>query len=241
MLDEAVVAIIERFNLPLAGQVVPNPADDRGLLIPLYLSKDASGRQNPSGKTLAQLRAALAEVALQAEFLLINRASEQMEEGLRSSLIGSFPNLVRTSYLSVAGGVAHVWVEKKKELSKNDIQAMTDHILRYANLFRIERAELKVTSDFDVATPTEVLRAVRKLAPATCEEVCGELETKGYAVPSLQWVNHRFDLLRKNELIVRMNNRTYALTSKALHQLGTIKDGRSPDIGRLLALARREA
>lgn len=239
MLDEDVSAIIANFRLPLAGEIVPNPTNENGLLIPVYVTKDASGRQRPSGKVLAELRAALAEFALQPEFLLINRASEQMEEGLRASLISTFPSLVRTSYLSVAGGVAHVWVEKKKEPSERDVQGMAEHVTRYAKLFKVERAELRFTSDFDLATPTEVLRAIRRLAPANCEQVCQELEERGFDVPSPQWVNHRFDLLRKGELVVRMPDRTYALTSKALHQLGTVKSKRSPDVSRLLALARR--
>jgi hypothetical protein len=238
---EEVRSAVAAFHLPLAGEVLLNPSVDNGVLVSIYVSRDAGGRRIPSGKTIAKLTEAILAVGATAEYLLIDETAQQLEEGVRASLINSFPSLVRNSYLTVTDGVAQVWVEKKKDLSDDERARLTEHVRTYARLFNLRGASLHVTSDFALATPTEVLRAIRRLAPANCEQICRELEDRGFSVPSLQWVNHRFDLLRKGGLIVRMSDRTYALTRKALHQLGTIKNKRSPDIGRLLALARRDA
>lgn len=236
---EEVRSIVEGFNLPLAGEVLLNPTVENGVLISIYSTRDPQGRRTPSGKVLAQLREAIAGAGATAEYLLIDEAAQQLEEGVKASLLNSFPSLVRNSYLSVSDGVAQVWIEKKKDLGVDDRARLTEHIRTYARLFNLRGATLHVMSDFALATPTEVLRAIRKLAPASCEQACRELEGRGFKVPSLQWVNHRVDLLRKGGLVVRMADGTYSLTWKALHQLGTVKDKRSPDIGRLLALARR--
>jgi hypothetical protein len=141
----------------------------------------------------------------------------------------------------VEDGVAQVWVEQKKELTAEDRSVLAEHIQVHAELFALRGAKLHLMSESSVATPTEVLRVIRKLAPATCESVCKELESRGFSVPSLQWVNHRFDLLRKQGFVVRMEERRYALTREALHRLGTVKSKSSPDVSRLLALARRGA
>ena len=238
---EEVRSIVAGFNLPLAGEVLLNPTVENGVLVSVYVTRDSQGRRTPSGKLLADLRAALTAVGATPEYLLIDKASEQLEEGVRASLLNSFPAMVRNSYVTVSDGVAQVWIEKKRDLSDIERTRLTDHVRTYASLFNLRGASLHVMSDFALATPTEVLRTIRRLAPATCERVSRELQERGFSVPSIQWVNHRFDLLRKGGLVVRMPDRTYALTSKALHQLGTVKDKRSPDVGRLLALARRGA
>jgi len=230
---------VAQFGLPLASDVMLSPTVDNGVLIAIYVCRDAKGRRHPSGKILAQLSEAVSQRGAVAQYLLIDETAQQLEEGVRASLLNTFPSLVRNAYLTVTDGVAQVWMEKKKDLSDEERARLTDHVRTYAKLFNLRGATLHVMSDFSLATPTEVLRAIRKLAPATCEQVFDELKDRGFAVPSLQWVNHRFDLLRKNGLLVRMSDRTYSLTWKALHQLGTVKDKRSPDIGRLLALARR--
>jgi hypothetical protein len=236
---EEIRSLVARYELPLAGEVLLNPATDNVVLISIYVTRDAHGRRSPSGKILAELSEAVAQAGATAEYLLIDETAQQLEEGVKASLLNSFPSLVRNSYLSVTDGVAQVWVEKKKDLTDDERARLTEHVRTYARLFNLRGASLHVMSDFALATPTEVLRVVRKLAPATCEQVCAELESRGFSVPSLQWVNHRFDLLRKSGLVVRMPDATYCLTWEALHQLGTVKDKRSPDIGRLLALARR--
>jgi hypothetical protein len=238
---EEIRSLVAKFGLPLAGDVLINPAFPNGVLISIYITRDANGRRHPSGKILAQLTEAIAAAGGTAEYLLIDEKAQQLEEGVKASLLNSFPQLVRNSYVTVSDGVAQVWIEKKQELDNIQRVRITEHVRTYAQLFKLRGASLHVMSDFTLATPTEVLRAIRKLSPASCEEVCRELEARGFAVPSLQWVNHRFDLLRKNGLVVRMQNQTYALTREALQKLGTVKNRRSPDVGRLLALARRGA
>jgi hypothetical protein len=236
---EQIRRIIGALDLGQGAEVLLNPSVEDGVLITLYVSRDPNGRRHPSGEVLARIKREVGRVGASVEFLLLDKEQHEIEDGLRASLVSSYPKLIRNSYTTVIEGVAQVWIEKKRELTDSEREAVTNHVRKYADLFNLRGAVLNVTSDFSLATPTEVLRAIRKLSPTTCEAVCHELESRGFSVPSLQWVNHKLDLLRKNGLVVRMPDRSYALTWLALHQLGTQKNKRSPDIGRLLALARR--
>ena len=235
---EDVRALVASFDLPPASEVLINPAVENGVLISLRVTRDSQGRRSPSGSTLAKVRNAVAAAGATAEYLLIDKTTQQIEDGIRASLVNSFPDVIRNSYLTISNEVANVWIDKKRNLTPDEIVLITAHIRTHAELFKMQGAKLHITSDFSIATPTEVLRVVRRLSPAGCEEVSAELKIRGFSVPSLAWVNHRFDLLRKQGLLVRVRDRQYVLTSRALHQLGTIKGKRSPDISRLLALAR---
>lgn len=238
---ESVRTAVATFDIPLAGDVLLNPRVENGVMIAVYITRDAHGRQSPSPKTLEAVRSALAQLGASSDFVLLDESAQQLEDSVKASLVKSYPHLIANSFVTVEDGVAQVWIDKKVELSEADRQALAGHVRAHAELFSLKGAILHVMSDASIATPIEVLRVVRKLAPATCEEVCTELESRGFAVPSLQWVNFRFDLLRKQHLLVRMADRRYALSKLALEQLGTIKSGRSPDVDRFLALARRGA
>lgn len=231
---------IAKFNLPLAGSVVPSPTVENCVLVSIYTIRDDRGRRSPSGKTLSELRGVIASYGADVEYLLIDEALSELEDGCRTSLVNSFPDIVRNSYTTVLDGVANVWVEKKRDISIEENTKIRELVDNISRVYKLRGAILRVTSDFRIATPTEFLRALRKIAPADCEDLDKELRTRNFSVPSLQWVNHRLDMLRKQGLIVRIAAGHYALTAVALQKLGTVKSRQSPDVIRLLALARRE-
>ena len=57
-------------------------------------------------------------------------------------------------------------------------------------------------------------------------------------MPSEGWMAHMADSLRKSGLVVRLKSGKYALSLAGLMALGSAKNAKSPDISRLLDLAR---
>jgi hypothetical protein len=136
-------------------------------------------------------------------------------------------------------GKAIAWVENKRELETNDRDRITAQIKKFAELYPVRAVHVNFTADAILATNFEILAVVRRYAPIGCEDLRDRLLARDFSVPSLDWINRKFDTLRKTGLLIRRPDRTYALTADALHRLGTRKNRHSPDIGRLLALARR--
>lgn len=231
--------VLTAYKVASSGPIVANPAQPGGVYISVQVQRDASGRQAPSHKTLAEIRHALEERGFKPQFFFIDEHARLFEEGLRGSLISSFPNSVRNSFISMEGPKAQIWLEAKREITAAEREDITTHIKKLTELYSIRSFSLSVSSEANLATNTEILSLIRYLSPAKCESIRDALVAREFDVPSLSWINHRLDAMRKTKLVVRMPDRTYALTAEALHRLGTIKGRHSPDVSRLLALARR--
>ena len=224
-------------GLILQGEIIPNPLVEGGYFVPVIIRRHAE-RQVPSGRELGALRDQAAALGYHVEYLLADEDRRQIEEGLRASFLSSFPNLIRNTFLSIEEDNAVIWIEKKREITQEEQERVEHHAKTYVSLFKLRKATVHIAGDSNVATNMEILGLVRGRAPATCDGIREALIERGFAVPSLDWINRRFDALRRAGLLIRRPDRTYALTLEALHRLGTLKNSRSPDVARLLALAR---
>jgi hypothetical protein len=236
---EKIEALTLGLGLKLASAIVSNPLVEGGYFVPITITREGHV-QKPSGRELAKLRDEAAAVGYAIDFLLTDPNTRQIEEGLRASFISSFPDFIRNSFLSIEYGKAIVWIDKKRDLNKDEHVRLESHAKTYVSLFGLREAIVHITSDLNLATNTEILTIIRGLAPASCEAVRDVLLERSFDVPSLDWINRRFDAMRRARLLVREPDRTYILTLEALRRLGTLKNARSPDVSRLLALARRK-
>ncbi|MBO9380116.1 hypothetical protein GG804_25440 [Sphingomonas histidinilytica] len=235
---ESISAIVLSHGVKLAGEVVLNPSIQNGVILSVAIERSPSGRQLPTHKQLADIKSSLSNIDVYADFILIDSSLKMMEEGLRASLIASFPEIIRNSFLNIIEGIAHVWIDTKREIDANDHRRVNEHVAVYVDLFNVRGKQVHFLSSENIATNTEILSIIRRYSPVSCERLQEALISRGFAVPSLDWINRRFDALRKAGLLIRLPDRNYALTSEALHRLGTTKNRNSPDLGRLLALAR---
>ena len=128
--------------------------------------------------------------------------------------------------------------EWEYELEPDELEELKNHANQVCELFNLPTARVIPLSALNLPTKFEMLRLIRRLSPVNCDRLKTALEEQNYDVPSLEWINKQFDLLRKNRLVIRLTDRTYALTAEGLHRMGTVKGRSSPDIARLLALAR---
>jgi hypothetical protein len=233
-----IIAILNTGRIDLAGEVITNSSTANSIFVPVKINRDKNGKQEPSYYTLSKLKNDLASIGYTAEFLLIDKFADSIENGLRLSLVTAFPQFVRNVFVTVTNGIATIWLDNKRAILDAEDAAIRTYIEQYILATFLASAEIYLISQEAIATNTEILAILRKFSPSNCENLSLHLVERGFSVPSADWVNRKLDALRKAGLLVRFSNRTYALTSDALHKLGTRKDRHSPDVSRLLALAR---
>ena len=88
------------------------------------------------------------------------------------------------------------------------------------------------------ATGLVCLRYVRNLSPVTIETLMQKFRAANIAFGTEKDLSHTLDKLRKSEYLVRSKSKKYHMTSNGLNLLGSKFGSDSPDIIRMLALAR---
>ena len=237
-LSESVEAELAKHDISPAGPIIVNPATARGVYIPVAIRRDAEGRQIPAPKVLADIRRALHERGITAEYHFADETGRVIEEGLREVLLTSFPDLIKEAVVSSEGGSVQVWIETTREIESQQASRVKEHVQKYLELFTVRSTSVQVANEANLASNVELLALIRRVSPVDCYRLRDELLARQFAVPSLTWINHKLDTLRKAGQIIRMPDRTYALTAAGLHGLGTAKGPNSPDVARLLFLAR---
>jgi hypothetical protein len=234
MLDtDTIRKLIEHHGINGAGSIISSPDDPTHYYIPIVITSESAVHQK-----LKTLKNILHDQDINLNFLVIHESNLDIEVGIRASLITSFPDHVRNVFLSSTGEAATVWIDQKVSLSKEQSAAIGVHVQKIAELHGIKKCNIGWIREGNVATKLELLASIRLLAPVDCAKLMEYLKSLHFDVPSEDWVNRKFDLLRKEGFLVRRADRRYVLTIQALKSLGTQKNRNSPDLRRLLALAR---
>lgn len=238
MNTDEILGALNANGISLAGRIVEMPNVAQGVFIPILMHRISDGTMKPAKSALMAAKQQIEGLNYLPEFIFVNERSEEAEHSLRSSLLVSFPDLVRNVFLSVEASASNIWVELKKAASEEERQRLNDHVDRSIDLFKLPSASVLSLADIALPTRMELLSLIRTLAPVDCETLNGALQQRGFTIPSMDWINRQFDLLRKTGFVVRRHDRLYTLTLNALKRLGTGKSRRSPDVVRLLALAK---
>jgi hypothetical protein len=239
MLDQAHISrMLEALEIPIAGAIIEPSAAGENFFVFVAVTRDSENRQVPSNRKLHEARQALSVLGATVEFLLTDAQTQDIEAGLRATLLHSFGEDVRNIFLSTENNVAHAWVDPKRALDSAAIAAMQEKARIFLKEFDIPLGSLNTTTGETLPSALACLRVMRQLAPVTASALKDELMRRGFTVPSADWLARRLDALRRGGKIVRLEPGQYALSLRALQELGTIKGRSSPDIARLLALAR---
>lgn len=237
-LSEIVIGVTKAASVQIADELIYNPSVDGGVYLPIKYTRDSSGRLIPNHKTLAQIKSDLAALGVFVEFILVDREAKANEDSLRASLISSYPDVVRNAFLRTLDGVANVWIDNKRSPSKHEMIQIELYLSKYVETVRQRGYRLHIMSEEVLATNAEVLSIIRRFSPLSMQALEKLIADRGFPVPSLDWLSRKLDALRKAGLVLRLTSGSYVLTRRALHQLGTQKNRWSPDLARLLALAR---
>lgn len=210
------------------------------VIVTVLISRDTSGRRSPSHAALQEADRRLQRMGLRAEFILRYEEAEQIESALRATILHAHADHLRNIFLSLDSSVADVWIEPKGPLTHEDLKEIERRARTFLELFDLRLSRMLLTSEEVLPSKYVLLTTVRKFAPVSVDELARKLEGAGISPPSIDWLTGRLDGLRKAGDVVRLGTGRYALTKSSLHRLGTTKDRGSPDISRLLALARRD-
>lgn len=235
---KTVLDALGRHKMELASELVSNPDVQCGVYIPLNIIR-ISGKAKPTQKEIIDLKNDLVAAGVAPEFILIDRKLQSLESDIRTSLLTSLPDFVRNAFLTLEKGAAEVWIEEKHPLAVEQKKSLENIVGKCLDIQNIETKKVYYIGEQSLATNTEILGLIRKNAPIDIDGLNVALTELNFPVPSLDWINRKLDALRKADAIISLPDRSYALTASSLHKLGTRKDRHSPDITRLLALARR--
>lgn len=241
MFDESHIAsLLQAEGISLAGEPIKDSGVEGHFFVYVSTNRDSENRQIPSNRILNKARDMLAENGVHVEFLLTDAYAQDIEAGLRATLLHAFGDYVRNSFLSMNDGSANVWIEQKKTLEDEVKVQIERKIHLFVEDFDIKVDTISTTNNENLPTKFALLKSLRQIAPASVMELKHFLVSRQFVVPSDDWLNRRLDALRRAGAVVRVSTGTYSLSLQTLQNLGTEKNGhRSPDVSRLLALARK--
>jgi hypothetical protein len=220
------------------SEPISDPIDPSRYFVFLRVDFDERGRQSPSRNTIETAVAALKERGLVVEALLIDTRTLDIESGVRASLLHSHPDAVRNVFLSITKKGVSVWIDAKRSLDDGLRKSIAERLSVFLGQFDLVVDSLATLGEGNTPGKLALLNAIRLGAPATLESLTARLQSSGFVVPSVDWLKRRLDVHRRAGDVVRLHDGSFALNAATIRALGTSQRGRSPDISRLLALAR---
>ncbi|MCE4535804.1 hypothetical protein LXT12_00835 [Pelomonas sp. P7] len=225
-------------GLDILGSIVKDSGPQGVIFVRIAVVRDGENKQRPSNRLLSEIKEELRNVGYSVEFLLSDPHGIDMEGGLRATLMHAFGSDVRNVFLSLNERSANVWLEAKRRLDESALGAIKTRAVLYLADLSITLSGFTLTTNENVPSDLVILKTLRQIAPATEGEVKRMLGRR-FDVPSDDWMKRRLDALRKAGKVVWIAEGKFACSLVATRALGTIKGRGSPDIARLLALARK--
>jgi hypothetical protein len=240
MLDASGLQVtLQSQGIQVNGSIIKDTGTGDAFFVFVEVTRDQDNRQIPSNRKLTEAKRELADQGTIVEFLLSDPATRDIEGGLRATLLHAFGAEVRNAFMSIDDGVAFVWLEPKRNLDESVRADIDAKIKVYLSEFGFRLGSTSVTTNENLPSMLACLRVIRQMAPVASLALKDALTRGGFTVPSIDWLNRRLDSFRRAGKITRLDNGLYVLALKSLRELGTVKGRGSPDIARLLAMARR--
>jgi hypothetical protein len=236
--QQLILDCLNKAGIAIGSSPIPDPGNAARYFVFIATSSDAAGRLQPTRRTLNEAAASLAQQGLIVEFLLADNQSKDIEAGVRATLLHSFPNDVRNVFLTVHDDIANVWIDAKRALDQSRRDAMKGRMKIFLTGLELTLGAVSTLGEANIPGKVAILKAIRLSAPSSPLEISALLKQREFVIPSNEWLTRRLDALRRSDEIVRLHDGTYGLTASALRSLGASQHGRSPDVSRLLALAR---
>lgn len=233
-----IVDELTRLGLTANSEPIRDSVDPNRYFVFLRVELDERGRQSPNRSAIETAVVALRERGLTVEVLLIDTLTLDIESGARASLLHAYPDAVRNVFLSVAKKGVSVWIDAKRSLDDEIRKSMVERLSIFLGQFDLAVDSLTTLGEGNLPGKLALLNTIRLGAPITLDALTARLTASGFAVPSDDWLKRRLDAHRRAGDVVRLHDGSYALSVATIRVLGTSQRGRSPDISRLLALAR---
>ena len=227
-------------KMPFTGTIIQGDTSSNHFFVFIAVTRDSDNKQVPSNKRIQQLKEKLLVEGAVIDFLLQDSQSNDIEVGLRATLLHAFGDSVRNSFLSISGNEAKIWIEAKRVLDQTIFSSIKKQADQYLSAFGIQNTVIWSNSETNLPTLLVCLRAIRLHSPINVEDLKKELINAKYDIPSIAWLNKKLDLLRKDGKIIRKENKSFAITYLGLSVFAAEKGRSSQDIKRILALSKRQ-
>ncbi|AZP13562.1 hypothetical protein [Undibacterium parvum] len=225
-------------EIPCTGAIVRGDLGEKHFFVHVPILRSAENKQIPPNKKLNFAKELFAKEGISIDFLLHDDFGLDVEGGLRATILHTFGDSVRNIFLSISEGVASVWIDPKVALEPEKLAEIKNRAEQFLFTFDIENVGVAVTTGEKLPSILVCLRTIRTLAPIMNHALLTELVNGGFSIPSLDWLNRRLDVMRKDGKIIRKEDGTYVLSLISLEKLGSERGRGSPDIKRILALGR---
>lgn len=194
-------------------------------------------RAAPRAK-VKRLERTLAVDGINLKLSFYGEPPDPFRSAIKESVSRTFGNRIEAITVFESGGSYQIIIIPGGDSVglKADIESHVDEVRR---LFDSPPVVLKVELEASKPTAVEFLAIARRKSPVDCQAMQAELGVRGFRSLTFDWINHQFDRLRKGGMLHRQADRTYVLTQAGLFALGSGKGRNSPDVSRLLDLARR--
>lgn len=229
-------------QLNVAGIIEKSADESSGYFVYLSVTRDREGVQYPSNFKLKKIKESFNERGVSLDFIISDELANNIEAGLRATLLTNHSDFIRNIFLSLDSREARVWIDPKPNAQEH-LAEIDSTARRYLQGFKLNLLSTSLTINENLPTAFAILKALRICAPASLNELSDRIKSKNLTIPSDDWLRRKLDGLRKKELVVWLKGEldrphSYALSLKALKALGTEKKRSSADIVRLLAITK---
>lgn len=239
MSDEEVVhSALRSQGIELRGKLIADVSVPTLFYVHVKMSIDSHGRRIPSFQKLKSVHEELAPKGITIEFFLFDEASNNAEASLRATLLAKYSELIRNVFATSASKGAKIWLEPKTTISPENFELIKQSIEHFYVELKSTVESVAALQDANVPGKLAILATIRKHAPVDPKTLKGALADKNFEIPSDDWLARKLDAFRKSGDVVQSHDRRYTLTMRVLKMLGTKKSRSSPDISRLLAVAK---
>ena len=234
-----IAAYLIEYGLVLSASIIQNPLDESSYYVFVQKNISDRGAEEPTRAAIERMRGQLQSKGHHVEFILTGGSYRDAEAGVRALVTSILPELVEGCFISVEGRTATIWVTPKRSLQQDEHQVLNESCSTYIRSLKLIYGGINFTPSDNHPSKLVCLKIIRTHAPVCLDQIISLARAKAFDVPSAEWMSKNLDNMRKSGQVIRLKNGAYALTLDALKSLGTAKDASSPDIARLLDLARR--
>lgn len=231
--------ILQEYGLVQSSPIVTPPGEPDAVYAFIEVQRNDKNLQEPSNLQLHKIRESIAKQGICIEFVLIDASTKDAEAGVRATVLHHFGDKIRNCFMSVDGRAADVWIVPKGQIPPDVMIGAEDKIRIFLDNIGLKLRKIISTTEDNTPSKSACLSILHQASPTSLALLADQIRYRGFVIPSENWLSRTLDNLRKAGLVTRFKDGSYALTLGGIKAIGTAKNARSPDVRRILDLARR--
>ena len=158
--------LLREKGIPFSGCVVGDGLDRRHFYVFVEVKRDKNNLQSPSNLKLHNLRDTLKLQGFDVDFILTDEQLQNIEVGIRATLLHSFGALIRNVFISTDGQTAHIWLVQKRQILDNELSAIQKKLDVFLQNFDLKLGSIYRTNNENLPSKTACIKVLRRISPA---------------------------------------------------------------------------